>query len=246
MPLAERVSEHSATVVVAVIPALNEAASIARVVHGVRGVAVLQRVIVVDNGSDDGTGALAAGAGAEVVREERRGYGAACAAGVRAAEGADILLLLDGDAADDPADIGAVLRPLLCGTADLVVGSRALGAREPGAMTRTQVFGNQVAAWLMRRLYRLEVSDLGPLRAIRRDDLLALQMREYTFGWSVEMMVKAARSGYRYAETPVAYRRRIGVSKVSGTLRGSLRAGWCIVATTVRYARWTPPAEMVR
>ena len=225
-----------------VVPALDEAPSIARVVKGLRAQerVPLQRVIVVDNGSRDGTGELARRAGATVVREERRGYGYACLAGVLAAHDAEIIVLLDGDAADDPDDLPRVLAPLLGGEADLVVGSRALGVRDAGAMPPRQVFGNRLATLLMRRLYRVQVTDLGPFRAIRRGDLLALDMREMTYGWSVEMMVKAFRAGYRYREEPVRYHRRVGVSKVSGTVRGSLRAGWLILSTTFRYARWTP------
>jgi glycosyltransferase involved in cell wall biosynthesis len=227
--------------IAAVIPALNEAPSIARVVAGLlaRTDVPLDRVIVVDNGSTDDTAELASAAGAVVVREPQRGYGRACLAGVLAARDAEIIVLLDGDAADDPADLPRVLAPLLRGEADLVVGSRTLGSREAGSMTPQQIFGNALAAWLMRRLYRLRVSDLGPFRAIRRADLLALEMAEMTYGWSVEMMVKGARAGYRYREVPVQYRRRIGVSKVGGTLSGSLRVGWCIIGTTLRHCRWT-------
>src|SRR6185312_10308026 len=153
-----------------------------------------------------------------VVAEPRRGYGQACWAGVVAAEDADVIVLLDGDAADEPSDLPRVLGPLLDGTADLVIGSRALGAREPGSMTPHQVFGNWLAATIMRTLYGINVTDMGPFRTIRRADLLALDMHEMTYGWSVEMMVKAARAGYRYYEVPVSYRRRIGVSKVAGTV----------------------------
>ena len=231
---------------VAVIPALNEAPSIAGVVGKLRNqrAVVFYRIVVVDNGSTDGTGELARQAGATVVREWRRGYGYACRAGVLAAGDADVIVLLDGDAADETSDLPRVLEPLLRGRADLVVGSRVAepGSREPGSMTPHQVLGNRLATFLMRRLYGTEVTDLGPLRAIRREDLLALRMGEMTYGWSVEMMVKAARAGYRYREVPVRYRRRVGVSKVGGTLGGSLRAGWCILATTCRYARWTVPA----
>ena len=228
--------------IVAMVPALNEAPSIRQVVEGLlRQVDVpLAGVLVVDNGSTDGTGTIAEAAGAAVVVEPRRGYGYACLAGVLAAEDAEIVVLLDGDAADDPGDLSRVVQPLLDGRADLVVGSRALGAREPGSMTPHQVFGNWLAATIMRTLYGIAVSDLGPFRAIRRDELLALEMRELTYGWSVEMMVKAARVGLRYHEVPVSYRRRIGVSKVAGTVSGSVRAGWCILSTTFKYWRWSP------
>ncbi|MGE3268479.1 MAG: glycosyltransferase family 2 protein [Chloroflexota bacterium] len=235
------------TRIAAVIPALNEALSIRQVVTGLQGNSAVQldRIIVVDNGSTDETAAIAREAGATVVSEPRRGYGYACLAGVLAAEGADIVVLLDGDAADDPSDLPRVLGPLLTDQADLVVGSRSLGAREPGSMTPHQVFGNWLAATIMRRLYGVQVTDMGPFRAIRRDELLALQMGEMTYGWSVEMMVKAARVGLRYHEVPVSYRRRIGVSKVAGTVRGSVLAGWCILSTTFRYWRWTPTVNSV-
>jgi glycosyltransferase involved in cell wall biosynthesis len=225
----------------AVIPALNEARSIAWVVERLRGQEALDTIVVVDNGSTDGTGDIARRAGANVVREERRGYGYACKAGVLASRDTDVIVLLDGDAADDPDDLPNLLEPLLDGETDLVVGSRALGSREPGSMTLQQVLGNRLAAWLMHNIYGVRVSDLGPFRTIRRSDLLALEMQEMTYGWSVEMMVKAARAGYRYREVPVNYHRRIGVSKVGGTLCGSLKAGWCIISTTLRYSRWTPP-----
>jgi glycosyltransferase involved in cell wall biosynthesis len=240
--LAEKTVPDDWPRIVAVVPALNEAPSIEQVVDGLLRQArmPLAEVIVVDNGSTDDTGRIARAAGATVVAEPRRGYGYACWAGIVAADDAEIVVLLDGDAADDPDDLPRVVQPILDGQADLMVGSRALGAREPGSMTPHQVFGNWLAATIMRALYGVAVTDLGPFRAIRRDDLLALEMRELTYGWSVEMMVKAARSGLRYHEVPVSYRRRIGVSKVAGTVSGSVRAGWCILSTTFRYWRWTP------
>ena len=217
--------------IVAVIPALDEAPSIARVVETLREgrtAVALHRVVVVDNGSSDGTGGIARAAGADVVREGRRGYGRACLAGVLAAGDAEVIVLLDGDAADDPDDLSRVLEPLLLGEADLVVGSRVAepGSREKGSMSPQQILGNRLAALLIRLLYGVKVSDLGSFRAIRRDDLLALEMREMTYGWPVEMMVKAARAGYRYREVPVRHRRRSGgASKVGGTLLGSIKAG---------------------
>ncbi|MBA2693925.1 MAG: glycosyltransferase [Rubrobacter sp.] len=226
--------------IAAVIPSLNEAPSISGVVEGMRKQSLLSEIIVVDNASTDGTGDAAREAGARVVREARRGYGRACLAGVMAAKEAEILVFLDGDAADDPDDLPKVLGPLLDGEADLVIGSRALGERESGSMTWQQVFGNNLAAFLMRRIYGMEVTDMGPFRAIRREDLISLDMSEMTYGWPVEMMVKSARAGYRYHEVPVVYRRRIGVSKVGGTISGSLRAGWRIILATFRYSRWRP------
>lgn len=227
-----------------VIPALDEAQSIARVVEGLREQVLLASgdIIVVDNGSTDGTADVASGAGATVVLEERRGYGYACLAGVLAAKDAEVIVLLDGDAADDPDDLPRVLEPLLDGAADLVVGSRVAepGSRARGSMTWQQVFGNHLAAFLMRSLYGIPVSDVGPFRAIRREDLLALEMREMTYGWPSEMIVKSARAGYRYREVPVRYHRRLGVSKVGDTLLGSLKVGWRIVSTVLRYSRWKP------
>jgi glycosyltransferase involved in cell wall biosynthesis len=228
--------------IAAVIPALNEAPSIARVVEGLRGQVLLANgdVIVVDNGSTDRTGEIARRAGAKVVREERRGYGYACLAGVLAARDAVVIVLLDGDAADDPDDLSRVLEPLLKGKADLVVGSRTLGSRAQGSMTWQQIFGNHLAAFLMRAIYGVRVSDVGPFRAIRRDDLLALEMREMTYGWPSEMIVKSIRAGYRYREVPVRYHRRLGVSKVGDTIVGSLKVGWTIISTILHYSRWTP------
>lgn len=229
--------------IVAVVPALDEASSIAGVVENLREqeAVALHRIVVVDNGSSDETGEIAGRAGASVVREERRGYGRACYAGVLVAEEADVIVLLDGDGSDDPEDLSHLVRPVLAGEADLVIGSRSLGTREPGSMSPQQVFGNRLTAALIRLLYGVKVSDMGPFRAIRRDDLLALDMQEMTYGWPVEMMVKAIRAGYRYREVPVVYRRRTGgASKVGGNLRASLKIGWYIISAVLRYSRWTP------
>ncbi len=199
--------------VVAVIPARNEEQAIAKVIAALP-CSTVQKVIVVDNGSADGTAAVARAAGALVVEEPRPGYGRACAAGVAAASGADVLLFLDGDYSDFPEEAPRVLEPILCGAADLVIGSRLRGRREPGALAPHQLFGNWLVSRLMRLLYGLRITDLGPFRAIRAELLGDLGMREMTYGWPTEMMVKAARRGARVVEVPVSYRRRIGQSKI--------------------------------
>lgn len=219
-----------------IIPALNEAGNIAELVAAVF-VQPVNQVIVADNGSTDETGARASAAGAKVVREDRRGYGYACAAGVAAATG-DILVFLDGDFSFLPEELSRLIEPIQQGQADLVLGSRVLGQIAPGAMPPHQRFGNRLTAWLMGLLYRVNVTDLGPYRAVRSDLLRELGMAEMTFGWPTEMMVKAARRGIRIQEVPVSYAsRRSGKSKVSGTVRGSLLAGWYILSVTLRYAR---------
>lgn len=219
-----------------IIPALNEAGNIARLVVELRAT-VAAEIIVVDNGSTDDTAAVAAAAGACVVAEPRRGYGYACAAGVAAAHGADLLAFMDGDGSFLPAELPALLAPLRAGRADLVLGSRPLGHIAPGAMPPQQRFGNWLAAGLMRLLYRMDVTDLGPYRAIRRDLLERLVLCEMTYGWPTEMMVKAARRGARIVEVPVSFHpRRSGKSKVSGTLRGTLLAARYILGVTLRYA----------
>ena len=223
--------------VVAIIPALNEEQAIAQVVTAVPR-DVVSQVIVVDNGSTDRTAEVARTAGAIVVHQPDRGYGAACHAGVLASEGADVLVFLDGDRSDVPQEIRLILGPIVQGRADLVIGSRLAGQREPGAMPPHALFGNWLASKVLRALYRVRITDLGSFRAIRRTALLDLGMQERTFGWPVEMIAKASRRGYRIVEVPVSYRRRIGRSKVAGTLKGSLLAAYYIFATAFRYVRW--------
>lgn len=193
-------------------------------------------IVVVDNGSTDRTAEVARAAGARVVHEPVRGYGAACRAGAMAARDADILVFLDGDRSDDPAEMPTVLGPVLEGRADLVIGARVERLAEAGAVTPHQRLGNRLVTSIVRRLYGLPLSDIGPFRAIRAEVLLDLRMEQTTYGWPVEMVVKAAKKGYRVVNVPVSCRRRIGRSKVAGTLKGSLLAGYHLLSTTLRYA----------
>lgn len=223
-----------------IIPAHNEAQAIGLVLAEIPA-GVAQEVIVVDNNSADETSAVARAGGATVLREPRPGYGYACLAGMAyafgrpAAEWPDIVVFLDGDHSDYPAQLPELLAPLLAGRAELVIGSRVLGEREPGALLPQQRFGNWLAARLLRLRYGGRCTDLGPFRAILAPALLGLRMEDKTYGWTVEMQVKAARQGLRTVEVPVRYRRRIGTSKVSGTVRGTLGAGYKILWTIFRY-----------
>ena len=222
-----------------IIPALNEVECIPPLLAEIP-VGMAQEVIVVDNGSSDGTGAAAGVAGALVVREDRRGYGYACAAGVAASTG-DILVFMDGDGSFIPGEAAVLLAPIQAGEADFVLGSRMLGGMTPGAMPPHQLFGNKLVAHLLGLLYGLHLTDLGPFRAVRRDLLLALEMRERTYGWPVEMMVKAARRRAGVVERPVSYRPRFaGRSKVGGTVTGTFLATQRIRKTCVVDSEWPP------
>ena len=218
-----------------IIPALNEAACIGPLLAELPA-GLVQQVLVVDNGSTDDTAAAARRAGAQVVGEPRRGYGAACAAGVAAATG-DVLVFMDGDGSFIPGELDRLLTPIVHGAADLTLGSRLRGGMARGAMPPHQRFGNWLVARLVYLLYDVRLTDLGPFRAVRRDLLAALDMREHTYGWPVEMIVKAARRRARIVELPVSYRPRMaGRSKVGGTVHGTVRATYRILRTTLRYA----------
>jgi glycosyltransferase involved in cell wall biosynthesis len=221
-----------------IIPAFNEEQSIALVVKGL-DYSILRSIIVADNGSSDGTALIAQEAGAHVVKEPNKGYGAACLAGVSFSlqqhSPPDILVFIDGDYSDYPEQLPDLLQPILDGKADLVIGSRALGKRDRGAMLPQQIFGNWLATTLIRLFYGYRFTDLGPFRAITREAYLRLNMIDRNFGWTVEMQVKAAKNKLRVAEVPVNYRVRIGTSKVTGTLKGSILAGYKILLTIFRY-----------
>lgn len=219
---------------VVIIPALNEEGNIGALVREALAQPI-DEVIVVDNGSTDQTAQVALEAGARVIAEPRRGYGYACAAGV--VDDADILVFLDGDYSSLPSEMTRLLEPLRANEADLVLGSRVLGHIQPGTMPPHQRFGNWLVSHLMRLLYRIPVTDLGPYRAIRAELLRELNMQEMTFGWPTEMMVKAAKRGSRIIEVPVSHHaRRTGKSKVSGTIRGSILAAYYILGVTLWYA----------
>lgn len=223
--------------VTVVIPAYNEQDAIAAVVKGLPQ-NLVNEVIVVDNGSSDATGDRAAEAGARVVREARRGYGSACYAGLMAVENTDVVVFLDGDNSDDPAELPRLLAPIENGQADLVVGSRLSGSLESEAMPSHARLGNWLIAWFMRGAYRVQVTDIGSFRAVRKDVLLSLGMEQMTFGWPVEMLVKAARRGARIIEVPVSYRKRIGTSKVSGTIKGTVLTAYYMLWIPLRYSIW--------
>lgn len=223
--------------VIVIIPAFNEGRSIGQVVADIPE-NLVDEVVVVNNGSTDETEANARTAGATVLRESRKGYGWACLRGIEYArtKSPDVVVFLDGDYSDHPEEMTELVAPIARGEAELVIGSRMIGRREPGAMLPQALIGNRIACFLMRLFWKARFTDLGPFRAIRLDSLLQLNMVDKTFGWTVEMQIKAVKADLRYAEIPVSYRRRVGVSKVTGTVSGTVKASAKILFLIFRHA----------
>jgi len=222
-----------------IIPALDEEQSIGRAIDAIPK-HLAPDIVVVDNGSADGTAEVAAAHGARVVTEPHRGYGAACLAGIAALRGADIVAFLDADLSDDPALLPDLIEPIVSGRADFVIGSRMIGPREPGALPAHSRFGNWLAGLILTHLYRQPTTDLGPFRALRREALERLHMADRGFGWTMEMQAKAARLHLPTVEVPVPYRKRVGRSKITGSLKASIQASVIILATAFRLLWWRP------
>jgi glycosyltransferase involved in cell wall biosynthesis len=218
-----------------VIPALNEERSLPLVLAALPH-SLIEEIVVVDNGSSDRTAAVAVEGGARVVHEPRRGYGSACLAGIAALSDVDVVAFVDADYSDHPEELALLLEPILTDRADLVIGSRMVGEREPGALLPQALFGNWLATRLIRLFWGVTFTDLGPFRAIRATSLTALQMQDRDYGWTVEMQVKAAQAHLRCVEVPVRYRKRVGRSKITGTVMGTIRASHKILATIFRSA----------
>ena len=217
-----------------IIPTHNEAEAIERVLSDLPS-DLTTEVIVVDSNSSDGTPEIAGRMGARVIHEPRRGYGRACLTGLAAANSPDVVVFLDGDYSDRPSELPILLAPIAEGRADITIGSRLRERRVAGALPWHQVFGNRLAASLIGLLYGVEITDLGPFRAGRADVLRALVLEELTYGWAVEMILKGVLAGFRVVEVPVSYHPRIGKSKISGTLKGTVGAAWFILSLIVRY-----------
>jgi len=221
-----------------IIPAFNEENGVGEVLEEIPA-GIVDEVIVVNNASTDNTELIARNKGATVLHEAIPGYGRACLKGIHyikdSASKLDVIVFLDADHSDYPEEITQLIQPILDNKADLVIGSRALGNKERGSMTPQQVFGNWLATRLLKLFYNVTFTDLGPFRAIRFDKLLELDMQDKTYGWTVEMQLKAAKKGLKCVEIPVRYRKRIGVSKISGTVKGTLMAGYKILFTIFKY-----------
>ena len=229
--------KNTKPIVCVIIPAFNEADAIAHVIRDIP--LLVDEIVVVNNGSTDNTFLTATEAGATVLTENQRGYGYACLKGIAHLNQRpippDIVVFLDGDYSDHPQDLEHLIDPILNTNMDLVIGTRVSYLREPGSLTPQQIFGNWFACWLMKLFYGAKFTDLGPFRAIRFSQLNSLNMTDKTYGWTVEMQLKSLRHKLNYTEVPVKYRKRIGVSKVSGTLKGAIFAGIKIVGWIIKY-----------
>jgi glycosyltransferase involved in cell wall biosynthesis len=218
-----------------IIPALNEEESIGLVLNDIPS-EIVEEIIVVDNGSNDNTVTVANSLGARVIQEPLKGYGSACLKGISMLkQDTDIVVFLDADYSDYPQDLPAVVKPIVTGKAEMVIGSRMSGTREKGALLPQAIFGNKLATFLIRLFWGFKYTDLGPFRAIKYEDLLALNMIDTNYGWTVEMQIKALKEGLRTVEVPVRYRKRIGQSKITGTFSGTVRAGIKIIYTIFKY-----------
>lgn len=220
-----------------IIPTRNEGEAISRVLADLPA-DLVSEVIVVDSNSTDGTQDIAARGGARVISESRRGYGRACLTGLANAANPDIVVFLDGDYSDRPSELPQLLAPIIEGRADITLGSRLAAAHSHAALPGHQMFGNRLAARLITFFYGVQISDLGPFRAARIEVLRALELEQDTYGWAVEMILKGAKAGFRIAEIPVSYYPRIGTSKIGGTIRGTVGAGWFILTLIARYYFW--------
>jgi len=221
-----------------IIPAFNEQDSIGKVINDIPE-SLVREIVVVNNNSTDSTYEMAWETGATVLHEDRKGYGYACLKGINYLNSKEnkpeIIVFLDADYSDHPEEMPSVVEPIIKENIDLVIGSRALGNREKGSMTPQQLFGNWLSTKLMRLLYKANFTDLGPFRAIKFDSLIKLDMKDKTYGWTIEMQLKALRHNLKYDEVPVSYRKRIGVSKVSGTVKGTIMAGFKIITAIFKY-----------
>ncbi|MDQ3394164.1 MAG: glycosyltransferase family 2 protein [Bacteroidota bacterium] len=221
-----------------IIPAFNEENAIGKVINDIPK-NFANEIIVVNNASTDKTASIAKSAGATVLTESKKGYGKACLTGINyiknLKEPIDIIIFIDADYSDFPEEMPILIGPIITNNKDLVIGSRALGNRAAGSMTFPQLFGNWLATYLLKIFYKVEYTDLGPFRAIKWDKLLQLNMQDKTFGWTVEMQLKAAKLKFKTAEVPVTYRKRVGISKISGTITGTIMAGYKIIWTIFKY-----------
>lgn len=226
------------TIIKVIIPAFNEENGVGQVIQEIPN-ELINEIVVVNNASTDETERIAKEAGATVLREPTPGYGRACLKGIDYLKTSnpqpDIVVFLDADHSDYPEEIAMLIKPILENDVDMVIGSRALGNKEKGSMTPHQIFGNWLATGLMHLFYNVKFTDLGPFRAIKFESLLALDMQDKTYGWTVEMQLKAAKKKMKCVEVPVRYRKRIGFSKISGTIKGTVLAGYKIITTLFKY-----------